>query len=110
MTPIDLQERLIRKNATQGMRDADARLWVQSNAWGRVVRHARHAQGWTLDDLAQVLYLDKGTIARYETGQRACEYAIACQMADALGCPDIERYAAWIVLSRLRRTSGPEVA
>ena len=111
MTPIDFQrEQRARKNATQGMQDADTRLWVQGEEWGRTIRQTRKRRGWTLDRLSRAIYLDKGTIARYETGERACEYAVACQIADALGNPAIEQLAAQLIVSRLRGVHRPEVA
>lgn len=110
MTPIDFSAHWVRKNATQGMQDADTRLWVRSAEFGQLVRQVRDARGLTLDQLAPMIFCHPATIARYETGDRPCEYAVACQIADALGCPAIEQLAAQLVIRSLRGTDGPEVA
>lgn len=74
-------------------------------AFGRRVRAAREARGWTQEDLADEAELDRTYIGGIERGQRNVAILALNKLADALdeGFGDFFPYAAQAAPRRRRR-------
>ena len=50
------------------------------------IRHARKAQGWTQEDLADKADIDRSYIGGVERGERNVTFTMLCKIADAFSC------------------------
>lgn len=74
--------------------------------FAKQLRQYRESQGWTLQEMADVLHTSKQVLSRYETGQRTPKISVANEFASILQVPlsyfmpsaphwDDEIYKAW---------------
>lgn len=54
---------------------------------GRLIRQAREAMGWSQDDLARALNVDRTTVGKWEFGAREPDFATLRALCRLLGLP-----------------------
>ena len=55
--------------------------------FAKQLRQYRESQGWTLQEMADVLHTSKQVLSRYETGQRTPKISVANEFASILQIP-----------------------
>ena len=101
-SPIVLSARR-RRTQTQFMPStASVVVWIQDAELGAILRAARVRRRLTCAHLvARGLYLDRGSLAKVERGEKAIEWQVLTRAASLLNAPDVLRYAEGLIAAAL---------
>ena len=64
--------------------------------FGNRIRHLRKARGWSQEEFAQIIGLDRSYMGGIERGERNVSLENICLIAKALDLPTAELFQGWV--------------